>query len=163
MIKNQHHWLYASGKKVAVIIFLMGLLGALTVIGNYGFQKSRRADALARHILATSSVSTIVVSTYETSSQLRELVALALSFERVSSSDNYRSQQLYIPQFLLNEQSDTSWTRLSKLLASQPRPFDLWGVSFKEDEQNLARLNCNKDSQAKLSNSGYRHQLFHCR
>ena len=162
LTKNKHPWFYAEGRKVAIIMLLMGLLGSLTVVNDFGFQKSRHSDSLAKHIQVTSTVPSIVVTTYETSSQLRELVALALSLERVRSH-NSRLQQFDLPKFLLIRKTDTNQTTLNKILASQPKPLDLWGVSFKEDEQNLAYLNCIKDSRAKLADSGYRHQLFHCR
>jgi uncharacterized membrane protein len=162
-IRNKHHWFYAQGKKVTVIVLLMGFIGSLTVISNYGFQKSRHSDALANHILATSKVSSIVATTYETSSQLRELIALALSFERVNSQTNSLSHKPKFPQFLLVQQADTDLVTLSKILTSQPKPLDLWGVNLKIDSENLDQLNCIEDSEAELSNSGYKNRLYHCR
>ncbi len=165
--ETKRHWFYAEGKKVAIVMLLMGFIGSLTVIGNYGFQKSRRSDSLANHIQATSTVPSIVATTYETSSQLRELIALALSFERVKSQTKSLFHQPKVPQFILVQQTtakaqDTSLATLSKMLASQPKPLDLWGINLKVDSENLSRLNCIKDSKSKLSNSGYKNRLYHC-
>ena len=156
---TKRHWFYAEGKRVAAVVLLMGFIGALTVISNYGFQKSRHSDSLANHIQVTSTVPTLVATTYETSSQLRELIALALSFERLKSRTKPLSHQSQVPQFLLVQQAtaqaeDTSWTTLSKILASQPKPLDLWGINLKVDSENLSQLNCIKDSKSKLSHSG---------
>lgn len=166
-ISTKRHWFYAEGKRVAVIMLLMGFIGSLTVINNYGFQKSRHSDSLAGHILATSKVSSIVATTYETSSQLRELIALALSFERVSSQTKFLSQSKF-PQFLLVRQKDANnqdigFSTLSKILASQPKPLDLWGINLKVDSENLSQLNCIEDSESQLSDSGYQNHLYHCR
>ncbi len=165
--KTKRHWFYAEGKRVAIIVLLMGFIGSLTVINNYGFQKSRHSDSLANHILATSTVPSIVTMTYETSSQLRELIALALSFERVSYQTKSLSQSK-LPQFLLVQQKDTNnqdigFSSLTKILASQPKPLDLWGINLKVDSENLNQLNCIEDSQSQLSDSGYKNHLYHCR
>ncbi|MGB5635124.1 MAG: hypothetical protein WBM86_20415, partial [Waterburya sp.] len=109
----------------------------------------------------------IVATTYETSSQLRELIALALSFERVKSQTKSLFHQPKVPQFLLVQQTvakaeDTNLATLSKILASQPKPLDLWGINLKVDSENLSQLNCIKDSKSKLSNSGYKNRLYHC-
>lgn len=165
--KTKYHWFYAEGKKVAIVMLLMGLIGSLTVINNYGFQKSRRSDRLAKHIQATLTVPTIVATTYETSSQLRELIALALSFERVNSQTKSFSPKVNMPHFLLVQQTpanlaDTSGVNLSEIVASHDKPFDLWGINLKVDSEDLSQLNCLKDSSLKLSNSGYKNRLYHC-
>ncbi len=165
-ISTKRHWFYGEGKRVTVIVLLMGFIGSLTVINNYGFQKSRHSDSLANHILATSTVPSIVTTTYETSSQLRELIALALSFKRVSSQTKSLSQSK-LPQFLLVQQKDTNnqdigFSTLTKILASQPKPLDLWGINLKVDSENLNQLNCIEDSQSQLSDSGYKNHLYHC-
>ncbi len=166
-ISTKRHWFYGEGKRVAVIVLLMGFIGSLTVINNYGFQKSRHSDSLAGHILATSTVPALVTTTYETSSQLRELIALALSFERVGQT-KFLSRKPKFPQFLLVRQKDTnnqdvSFSTLSKILASQPKPLDLWGINLKIDSENLSQLNCIEDSESQLSDSGYQNHLYHCR
>ncbi len=168
LIKTKHDWLSNSGKKVAVVMILMGLFGSLTVVGNYGFQKSRHSDALADHIITTSTVPSIVATTYETSSQLRELIALALSFKRVNSQTKTVSDKLTISnQFLLirqiNNTEDNNFATLSKIILSQPKPLDLWGVNLKVAPENLSQLNCIEDNKSKLSDSGYKNRLYHCR
>lgn len=166
LTKTKHHWFYAEGKKVAIVMLLMGLIGSLTVINNYGFQKSRHSNKLAKHIQASLTVPTIVATTYETSSQLRELIALALSFKRVNSQTKSFSPKENMPQFLLVQQTppleDTSWAPLLEIVRSQPKPFDLWGINLKVDSEDLSQLNCLKDSSLKLSNSGYKNRLYHC-
>ena len=168
LTKNKRHWFYPEGKRVAGIVLLMGFIGALTVINNYGFQKSRHSDSLANHIQVTSTVPTLVATTYETSSQLRELIALALSFERLKPQTKPLSRQPQVPQFLLVKHAaaqteDTSLTTLRKILASQPKPLDLWGINLKVEPENLSQLNCIKDSKSKLSHSGYKNRLYRCR
>ena len=167
LTKSKHPWFYAEGRKVAIIMLLMGLLGSLTVVNDFGFQKSRHSDSLAKHIRATSTVPSLVATTYETSSQLRELIALALSVERVGSQNKSLSLKPKVPKFILVRQTrenanNNDFTILSNILLSQSKPFDLWGINLKVDSQNLNQLNCVEDNESELPNSGYKNSLYHC-
>ena len=168
VVSTKRHLLSAEGKRVAVVLLLMGLLGSLTVVSDLGFQKSRHSDRLAAHIQATSTIPTLVAMTYETHSQLRELIALALSFERLSSQSQSLSLKQNIPQFLLvrrtnKNDKDDSFSVLSKIFSSQPKPLILWGINLKVDQEELNKLNCTQDEQFRLSNSGYKNRFYYCR
>ena len=167
-ISTKQNLFYAEGKRVAVVLLLMGFLGSLTVVSDLGFQKSRHSDRLAAHIQATSTIPTLVAMTYDTHSQLRELIALALSFERLSSQFQSLSLKQKIPQFLLvrrtkEKDKDNSFSTLSKILKSQPKPLNLWGINLKVDKENLSKLNCTQDKNFRLSNTGYRNRFYYCR
>ncbi|MDJ0597132.1 MAG: hypothetical protein QNJ72_45455 [Pleurocapsa sp. MO_226.B13] len=160
-INNRRSWLYAGGKKVALIAIAMGLLGSLTVVNNLGFQKSRQSNHLAEHILAntTTSIPTLVATSYTTHSQLREAIALALSFQTIPSSSKAKT-----PQFLLLGQHQDYYFTFRDIVLAHPKPLDIWSVNLKINPDYLTYdLNCIGDLQSELSNSGYRNRLYHCR
>ena len=154
----------AIKNKVVVVLLIMGLLGSLTVVGNLGFQKSRHSDRLAAYIRETSTFPAVVAMTHRTHSELRELIGLAFSFERLNSQDEFLPSQL--SQFLLVQQNkdgvDVTLPTLSQILTVQSKPLDLFGVNLEVNEDKLRQLGCTRDTTVDLPNSGYRDRLYHC-
>ncbi|MGL5076889.1 MAG: hypothetical protein ACRDBG_13840, partial [Waterburya sp.] len=137
-----------------VVVFLsICLLGSITVVTNLGFQKSRHSDRLAAYVqdnllASTKNTPVLTAMTYKTHSELRELIGLALSFERI----NFIDSNLY---FLLLK-SDIKSFGLSQ-------SFDLVAVNLDLDQEQLAQLGCVWDSNLNLPNSGYDDSFYHCR
>ncbi len=152
----------AKNQKVVVVLLIIGLLSSFSVLSDYGFQKSRHSDDLAAYIQANSSLPAIVAMTHQTHSELRELIGLAFSFARLSPSQNQSSSQellsAQLPKFLLVDQQQN----LNKILATQLKPLDLWGVNLKIEDENLAQVGCVRDIALDLANSGYSDRLYHC-
>lgn len=143
------------GKKIVIVVLIVSLLGSFTTVNNFGYKKSRQANRLAAHIQTSTRAPAIIGTTYETLSQLRELVALALAFETNSSSNQK-------PQFILIQRNDLHDSNLQAILASQPKPLDLWGVNLRDNETALNQINCIKDNEARLSDAGYKNRVYHC-
>jgi uncharacterized membrane protein len=158
----------ARGKKVVVVILLMGLLGAFTVVSNYGYQKSRRSDLLASHIQATSTAPMLIAMTYETHAELRALTGLAVDFKRLAAQEvepRSASATFNSPEFLLvhrKNHGSTIPSALATILTQLPRPLDLWAVNLKVDSNDIEALNCHRDSR-KPNINGYRYRLYRCR
>ncbi|WP_019505330.1 hypothetical protein [Pleurocapsa sp. PCC 7319] len=154
----------AIKNKVVVVLLIVGFLGSLTVVNNLGFQKSRHSDCLAIHIQANSNFPALVAMTHQTHSELRELIGLAFSFQRLNSQDEFLTSQS--PQFLLVQQYksdiDITLPTLSRILTVQSKPLNLFGVNLQVDEERLPELGCTLDSSIDLSNSGYRDRFYHC-
>ena len=150
-------WQQIETKKIVVAMLIIGFLGSLTVANDLGFKKSRRANGMAQHIQKVSPQKTIVATTYDTHSQLREAIALALAFKTNSSIEPAE-----IPDFLLLERDDNSKRRLQEILASQPKPLNLWDVNLKIYNSYLSRINCMEKRQHRLDDSGYKNRLYHC-
>jgi uncharacterized membrane protein len=151
----------AKNQKVVVVLLIIGLLSSLSVLNDYGFQKSRHSDDLAAYIQANSSLPAIVAMTHQTHSELRELIGLAFSFTRLYSQNQSSSQESLfsqLPEFLLVDQQQN----LNKILVTQSKPLDLWGVNLKIDDENIAQLGCVQDTAIDLANSGYSDRLYHC-
>jgi hypothetical protein len=97
--------------------------------------------------------------TYQTHSELRELIGLALSFERLRRSISFID--VISPSFLLLDSKSSQEYYAS--LASMGSSFDLVAVNLDLDEEQLAQLGCIRDSVLDLSNSGYDDRFYHCR
>ena len=156
----------ARGKKVVVVILLMGLLGAFTVVSNYGYQKSRRSDLLAAHIQVTSQAPALIAMTYETHAELRALIGLAVDFKRLADrgvESKSASAASNSPEFLLVQRSGSKLIpSVATILTQLGRPLDLWAVNLKVDNDALEALNCHRDSRKPRIN-GYRYRQYHCR
>jgi uncharacterized membrane protein len=150
--------------RLVVVLLLVGLLGSFTVVTNLGFQKSRHSDRLASYTqenlsASTSDTSVLIAMTYQTHSELRELIGLALSFERLRMSISFID--VISPSFLLLDSKSSQEYYAS--LASMGSSFDLVAVNLDLDEEQLAQLGCIRDSVLDLSNSGYDDRFYHCR
>lgn len=145
---------------VVAVMLIMGLLGSLTVVTDFGFRKSLHSDALAAYIQQTSNTPALTVITHKTHSEIRELVALALSFERL---DTLTAAP---PKFILV--SDNQYGReqfsssLKQLVADQSQPLNLVGVNLDLEANILPELGCIQDQSKDLSGSGYRDRFYLC-
>ncbi|NES03969.1 MAG: hypothetical protein F6K22_14685 [Okeania sp. SIO2F4] len=152
-------------KRVVIVVLLMGLCGSLTVVNNYGYQRSRRADLLVEVIKTQSKYSPLVATTYKTHAEIRALIALGLEFKR--QEDKTKNADFFQPQFLLvkrqQNQKLTPDSTLAKFLSKTSRPVDLWGVNLKVEKSDLETFNCRKYSGSQPKVNGYRYKLYNCR
>jgi len=162
------NFLKARGKKAVALIWLMGFLGALTVVFNFGYQKIERPDLLVPIIHNSSQHTALIAYAHKNHGQTREMMGLGWEFKRLyrsldaAESDSVKNS----PLFLLAHQtpnSNTSAIALKNTLAQLPRPLDLWIVNFPRAISELASQNCVADSQRKPKINGYKYKLFHCR
>jgi len=160
--KSSAYPLAVAHNRIIVFMLVMALSGSITVVNNLGFQKSLRSDALADYIQETATDPTLVAMTHQTHSEIRELVALALSFERISKA---KTKQLN-PMFLLV--GDNQYGREQFLVSvEQARkdpnlPLNLVGVNLDLKQDFLADLNCQRDRSKNLASSGYRDRFYLC-
>ena len=148
--------------KVINVMLLLLLLGSLTVVNNLGFQKSRRADALAAYIQQTATAPTLIAMSHTTHSEIRELVAIAFSFKRLAITETKSAAPLFT---LVSENSDSREnfaSSLQQILRTQDRPLELVGLNLNLDDGALAELGCQRDKPKDLNDSGYKNRFFHC-
>ena len=156
-----------GGRKAVIIILLMGLFGSITVVANFGFQKSKRPDILVPHIVkiqeASPKVPVLIAMVRKSHSETRAMMGIAWEFKRLSSS-SWKSSQLNYPQFLLAQKdgdSQTATDALHKTLAQIPKPLDLWTINFTASVGEKGQ-NCVVDSQSQPKIAGYKYRLYHC-
>ncbi len=154
-------------KRVVGVLFAMGLLGSLTVINNYGYQKSQPSDLAAAFIQTTSTHPVIIATSYSTHSQTRELISLAYSFNR-GETNNQPNVNLSdsTPKFLLNQLYingvDLGLSNLEHSIATQPKPLDLWTINLGIGEASMNQIRCFDNTTLELPKDGYLDRLYRC-
>jgi uncharacterized membrane protein len=156
-------FLQIRGKKAVVLIWLLGFLGAITVVYNFGYQKIERADLLVPIIQKASQNPILIAYAHKTHGQTREIMTLGYEFNRRGAINSVKNA----PLFLLAHQepnNNNSTIVLKKTIAQLPRPFDLWIVNFPRAKAELAKeiQNCVADSQRRPKVNGYKYKLYHC-
>ena len=148
--------------RIIIVMLTMALLGSLTIVNDLGFQKSLRSDALAGYIQQTATEPTIIAMTHQTHSEIRELVALALSFERTNAAKTRVE-----PQFLLvsNNQygREQFFTTIEQAKQNLDRPLNLVGVNLDLDRELLTKLKCPRDRNRNVPDSGYSDRFYFCK
>jgi uncharacterized membrane protein len=155
-----------QGKKVVIIVLLLSFLGSLTVISNFGYQKSRRSDLLVDYIQTHTKTSTAIratsprsaiAMTYNTHAELRALMGLGVDFHRFAPSIAQKLKFLLLQEPTENAQVTTFTNNLSAI----QRPFDLWAINLKVKREQMEALNCRREADKPKIN-GYRVRLYRC-
>ena len=146
--------LQANGKKIVIVTLIMGCLGALTVGGNYGFQKSQQSDHLASYIINQAKTPVIIATTQITHAETRSLMGLGLEFKRQQAEN--------LPEFMLVKKTDHPASALATALTKVQRPFELWRVNLK-DNTDFTQFRCQEDPRPQPKFNGYRYQRYYCR
>jgi uncharacterized membrane protein len=148
-----------TGRRAVVIIFVTGLLSAVTVLSNLGYQKYYRPDLFLQLIQKTSNAPVLIATTHKTHVHVGEMMGIAREFKIQSSSSRISPN----PLFLLAHQDkdpNTSTVALQNTLNTLPKPLDLWLVNFyAQAEMN----NCVADNQSLPGINGYEYKLYHCK
>ena len=121
------HFLKARGKKAVAVILLMGFIGGITVVFNFGYQKPDRPDLLVPIIQKVSQVPVLIATAHFTHEQIGEMMGLGLEFKRTYRHLNPAATNP--PLFLLahlEPNSQTSIDVLQKTISQLPKPIDLW-------------------------------------
>lgn len=145
-----------TSQKVVALVWLMGLLSAITVVCNLGYQKYYRPDLLAPIIQQNSQVPVIIATTHKTLVQTGEMMGIARELEPSAQTTT---------QFLLAHQEqdpNTSTLVLENILKQLPRPFDLWLVNFHAPIAAQAKK-CLVPTKSLPLVDGYEYKLYQCR
>jgi uncharacterized membrane protein len=152
------------GKRAVAAVWVVGLLSALTVVSNLGYQKYYRPDLLVPLMQNGAHDSVLIATTHRSLVQIGEMMGLAWEF-RSHPDANLPLSHI---QFLLAQQPAGSCAAtceatvtLQKTLAQLPQSIDLWLVNFHADA-NLAASGCVLDRQPTRFVSGYSYQRYHC-
>jgi uncharacterized membrane protein len=157
-----------GGKKAVMLIWLMGVLGGLTVTWNLGYLQSIRPDFLVDVIQKTSNSPVLIAATHQHHGHTGRMMGLAWQFKHLERSDidTPSTQPITSPQFLLahtesNPQSRDPSITLQETVAKLPRPLDVWLVNFHAGV-DLAQQNCFAVSQRLPKLDSYWYRLYRC-
>ena len=160
---NPQEW---KRKSIVIGILLMGFLGGLTVIYDYGYQKPDRPDLVVSVMMEAQKLSPqtpiLVAIVHKNHEQTGEMMGIAWEWQKLGAK--IPSPLQGYPQFLLlhkDEDANVATQNLHQNLASYPRPFDIWLVNFSAPA-DLEQHSCNADANFKRKASGYYYRLYHC-
>ncbi len=141
----------SRGKKVVIIIWLMGLFSSLTVCLNGGYQKYYRPDLLVPIIQENSSVPILIATTHTNLVHKGEMLGLAWQLHQQPLSKAVN--------FLILNQDTGVGENLQNSLQEISLPLDLWLINF-HAETNLEK--CVLEDNTLPHVDGYDYQLYHC-
>lgn len=170
-IKNQPNVFqsYKNGsKKAVIVIWLMALIGAITVTWNLAYLQTLRSDLLVQVIQKFSHSPVLIATTYQHHGQTGRMMGLAWEWKRSSpSSPTTNQENTASPQFLLAYQDKNSPTpqnptaTLQETVAGLPRPLDIWLVNFHATVE-LQQQNCFAFSSKLPKVDSYWYRLYRC-
>jgi uncharacterized membrane protein len=158
---SQH--LREKGKTVVICIWLMGLLGGLTVIGNLGYLQNHRPDILAPIIQQGSHSPILIATTHKHHGQTGRMMGLAWEFKRLEAINSTAKESKF---FLAHRDPTTSTYTdavevFQKTLSQVQRPLDLWLVDFRASV-DLESQECFADGQYRGWAGEYKYKLYRC-
>ncbi|MGB3204976.1 MAG: glycosyltransferase family 39 protein [Crinalium sp.] len=153
-----------TGKKAVAIIWLIGLLSAVTVVTNLGYRKYYRPDIIVPIIQQTSSVPVLIATTHNTIVQTGEMMGIGWEIKKITNSGKPINAQ-----FLLAHQNQNRCEGkecrasdiLKQTLPQLPQPVDLWLMNF-HAPVDLKAQNCLADTRSFPPVYGYDYKLYHC-
>jgi uncharacterized membrane protein len=159
-------WFKVQGRKVIYITLLIGILGALTVINNFAYQKVERPDLVVPVIAEAhnqfSSKTPVVLSTlHKTHGQTGEMMSIAWEWQRLFNQGKLD----FKPQFLLAHQETQDKFQAEKILYKTIQEinslFQLWLVNFSTSSK-IEEQKCSTEEGFKYKATGYRYSLYIC-
>ncbi|MEQ9484510.1 glycosyltransferase family 39 protein [Coleofasciculus sp. F4-SAH-05] len=155
------------GKAIVAMIWLMGLMGGFTAIGNLGYLQNHRPDLLAPVIQEASQSAVFIATTHKHHGQTGRLMGLAWEFKRLSDRKGSETDRTASAQFFLADRDPQTRTytdaiaRLQNTLTELPRPFDLWLVDFRTTV-DLEAQHCFRDRSYGSWAGEYKYKLYRC-
>lgn len=145
-----------GNSKVAVaLIWFVGLVSAITVVSNLGYQKYYRPDRLLPILEQSTAESVLIATTHETLVQTGEMMGLAWELKDKEIGQKTHFLLAHQPQ----KNSLVATETLAEAVKTMPRSLDLWLVNF-QAPVNLH--DCVAHSQSFPNINGYSYQLYRC-
>ncbi|BDA39547.1 glycosyltransferase family 39 protein [Candidatus Atelocyanobacterium thalassae] len=137
------------------IIWIMGLLGSITVLVNLGYQKYYRPEQFVNIFENTVSHHAVIVTTHKSLVQIGEMMGIGLELRN--------SQKLTNTSFLLvNEDkkySSQETKTLQTIVENIKDPLEVWTVNFND---SIKLKNCDFDKKKYPHIDGYRYERYIC-
>ncbi len=160
-----------KAQRGVAIIWLMGLLSAITVVSNLGYQKYYRPDLLVPAIQKVSSSPILIATTHNTLVQTGEMMGIAWELNHKIKTDKspINSEILFMLVHQEQEQCTIAPGKtcpaaiaLEQTLTQLPRPLDLWLVNFKAPADDLPNCFAEDLAQYQTAVDGYNTKLYRC-
>jgi uncharacterized membrane protein len=152
------------GKAAIAIVVLFSFIGSLTVVLDFGYQRTHRPDQVAAAIHTSFQAPTLITIPYRTHAHSSRLMGIAWELHR---RDPVAAQN---SQFLLAtappDQPQRPINSLKTALQSFPVPFSVWRINFRSElnprsHAALGSQGCQVAAPLQ-SVDGYRYQRYDC-
>jgi len=162
---------YPQSRMGVISLYLIALLGSISVSSNLAFQKSEQSDRFLTHFIAQYAYappsSLILATTYQHHGDTGYLMSLAWQWQKARQKDTFSlTPWAATPQFLIL--SDRKNQTLETLLNNQASPILLGLVNVSDSDilENLENLETHKklhcSPQPSIKAPGYRTQFYRC-
>ena len=143
------------------LIWLLGLIGALTVASGFAYQKTHRPDLVVDLIREKSQAPVVVAIAHHTHGQTGRLMGLAWELRQPDTNASF-----YLDHQTCKLRKDQPCNfptpQLHETLKEIPRPFDLWLINY-QGIADLTTEQCDFDNVVKNKRvDGYKSQRYHC-
>lgn len=161
--------LRVSNRKTVILIWLLSLVGAITVLANLGYQKTHRPDLVAAAIGQESENPVLIAIPHRSHGQTGRLMGVALALQQQQAANLNPALAQEKPRFLLAHQTQdprSTTVALRQAMNPMPRPLDLWLINFHEVPEEplevfLKQQSCEAETRTQ-SVDGYRYRLYRC-
>ncbi len=144
-----------NGRVIVALIWVMSLLGSITVLANLGYQKYYLSDRFVNLIEKTASYPVLIATPHKSLAETGEMMGIAWELNRQSVLKN--------TQFLLAHQNSPDLqpaiNTVQQIIETLPRPLEVWAVNFYD---SIELKGCQLQAQKFLYVNGYGYQRFIC-
>ncbi|MEM7726610.1 MAG: glycosyltransferase family 39 protein [Cyanobacteria bacterium P01_A01_bin.45] len=161
--KSKHLIPRVNGKFIIGILWLMGLIGGVTVVHNIGYLQHHRADLMAPIIQEASQAPTLIVTSHKHHGQTGRMMGLAWEMNKLVSANSGNKWQFFLAhKDKATDSYDVAIEILQNQISKMSRPFDLWLINFRTGI-DLDSAQCLKDQNYSSSAGEYRYKLYRCK
>ncbi|HAC62478.1 MAG TPA: glycosyltransferase [Cyanothece sp. UBA12306] len=154
-VKTLYSKLNSNGKLAVYAVVFMGILGAITVLVNLGYQKYYLPDRLVAVIKETASHPVLIATTHKSLVQTGETMGIALELTK--------SSELQDTSFLLAHQTKLNDPQVTQILEEAVQklnhPLEVWTVNF---HGSIDLNHCSLDDKKYPYINGYGYQRYIC-
>jgi len=152
------------GKNAVLFVLFLGLLSALSVATNLGYEKYYRPELVAAQMRQHSQAPMLVATNHQTHVNTGEMMGIAREFRLAADASPYT-----MPKFLLAHRETDPGQAIAtviEVLRHYPRPFDLWLINWealRTEPAAVEQQGCPLASLKKAWINGYSYDLYRCR
>ncbi|EAM53001.1 glycosyltransferase family 39 protein [Crocosphaera watsonii WH 8501] len=178
LLRKLYDKLNCNGKLAFYAVWLMGFLGAVTVLINLGYQKYYRPEQLISVIEENSSQPVLIATTHKSLVQVGEMMGIGLELKKVSNPpkppflkvDTPKppflkggNKERENPEFLFIHQTQDndpqSTIKLQETVNNMSKPLEVWAVNFNAE---IELNNCTLDTTKYPYIDGYGYKRYIC-
>ncbi len=164
LVRRLYYKLNCNGQLAFYAVWLMGFLGAVTVLINLGYQKYYRPEQLISVIQENSSQPVLLATTHKSLVQVGEMMGIGLELKkaegREQQNDNHQLENTSLLLIKQTKNDDPQATvKLKETVNNLSKPLEVWAVNFNAE---IELNNCMVDTKQYPYIDGYGYKKYIC-